>query len=445
MKVKTLLILTAILAILVLSIIYVEKREERKEKFEGKLLTYNSSDINKVELKRGSETIVFEKKDDSWEITTPFKTKADKYTVDRLVEDFSDLKIERKVEENSRDLKKYGLEPPQRILKLWKKDGSSVSVYVGIENPIDGALYAKKPEENIVYLIPSFLKSGLDKTLFDFRNKKIFEFEKDKVNRIIWESEGKRWNAYKKEDEWYLDEPVKALADKGKIDDLLYSITGAEAKGFAVEDYKEEQLKDYSLDKPKIKIKIMGEREMEISAGLKEEKDKKSVYAISSLSKIIAELPETFISEVDKKPEDIREKSVAVFWSFDVQRFSIVKEGKEYLFEKDKQDKWEMKKPEKKEIDGTKINDFLRKIEDLEAKEFIDNPVSLKDYGLEKPNFQFKIVTKERGQEKTIEILTGKEENDKVYVKNKRFNYIFVVDNSFLKEIPKNFDEWKKK
>lgn len=445
MKWKTLIILAVILALLILAIFYVEKREEKKEKFKGKLLTYNSSEINKVELKRGSESIIFEKKDDTWEITSPLKTKADKYTVERLVEDFSDLKIERKVEENARDLKKYGLEPPYRILKIFKKDGNSMTVYLGIENPIDGALYAKKPEENIVYLIPSFLKSGLDKPLFDFRNKKILEFEKDKVNRIIWESEGKRWVAYKKEEEWFLEDPVKALADKGKIDDILYSITGVEAKSFAVENYKKEQLKDYGLENPKIKISIKEEKELNISIGVKEEKDKKNVYAMSNLSGIIAEVPETFLTEIDKKPEDIREKSVAVFWSFDVQKFSIIKDGKEYLFEKDKQDKWEMKKPEKKEMDGTKINDFLRKIEDIEAREFIDNPKSLKDYGLEKPNIQFKITTKEKGKEKTIEIFTGKEENDKVYLMNRRLDYIFVVDNSFLKEIPKDFEDWKKK
>lgn len=445
MKWRTFLILTFVLLFLIVSIIFVEKREEKKEKFEGKLMTYSSADIKKVELKRGSELIVFEKKDDSWEITSPFKTKADKYTVERLVDDFADLKIERKVEENAKDLKKYGLEPPHRILKLFKKDGSSLSVYVGIENPIDGALYAKKPEDNTVYLIPSFLKSGLDKTLFDFRNKKLFEFEKDKVERLVWESEGKRWIAFKKEDEWFLEEPVKALADKGKIDDILYSISGAEAKGFALEDYKDDQLKDYALDKPKIKVTIKGDKEINLSVGVKEEKDKKSIYAISNLSKIIAELPETFINEIDKKPDDMREKSVAVFWSFDVQKFSIVKEGKEFLFEKDKQDKWEMKKPEKKEMDGTKINDFLRKIEDLEAKEFIDNPKSLKDYGLDKPDIQFKITTKEREKEKIIEILKGKEENDKVYLMNKSLHYIFVVDNSFLKEIPKDFEEWKKK
>lgn len=445
MKWKTLVILSVILVLLILAIFYVEKREEKKEKFEGKLFTYNSSEVNKVELKRGSESIVFEKKDDTWEITSPLKTKADKYTVERLVEDFADLKIERKVEENARDLKKYGLEPPYRTLKIFKKDGNSMTVYIGIENPIDGALYAKKPEENIVYLIPSFLKSGLDKSLFDFRNKKILEFEKDRVNRIIWESEGKRWDAYKKEDEWFIHQPVKALADKGKIDDLLYSITGVEAKSFAVENYKNELLKDYGLENPKFKISIEGEKEVKISIGVKEEKDKKNVYAISNLSRIIAEVPETFLTEIDKKPEDIREKSIDVFWSFDVQKFSVIKDGKEYLFEKDKQDKWYMKKPEKKEMDGTKINDFLRKIEDIEAKEFIDNPESLKYYGLEKPNIHFKITTKEKGKEKTIEIFVGKEEKDNVYLLNKRLDYIFVVDNSFLKEIPKDLEEWSKK
>jgi len=87
-------------------------------------------------------------------------------------------------------------------------------------------------------------------------------------------------------------------------------------------------------------------------------------------------------------------------------------------------------------------------MESLEADEFIDPPLSLKDYSLDNPQAEIKIWTKEDDDPekiKEIEILVGSEDKEakKVVVKNAKLDYLFKVDSEFLEEFPKELKDWK--
>ncbi|MCK4786093.1 MAG: DUF4340 domain-containing protein, partial [Desulfobacteraceae bacterium] len=98
--------------------------------------------------------------------------------------------------------------------------------------------------------------------------------------------------------------------------------------------------------------------------------------------------------------------------------------------------------------DKSKIQTFIRKIESLEAEEFIDPPLSLnlKDYGLDNPQAEIKIwVEEDKEKVKEITVLIGSEgkEEKKVVVKNAQFDYLFKVNSAFLEEFPKDTKDWK--
>ncbi len=112
---------------------------------------------------------------------------------------------------------------------------------------------------------------------------------------------------------------------------------------------------------------------------------------------------------------------------------------------KDEEDNWHFESPIKEEADKSKIQTFIRKIESLEAAEFIDPPLSLKDYGLDNPQSEIKIwVEEDEEKVKEITVLIGSEdkESKKVVVKNARFDYLFRVDSAFLEEFPKDIKDW---
>ncbi len=87
-------------------------------------------------------------------------------------------------------------------------------------------------------------------------------------------------------------------------------------------------------------------------------------------------------------------------------------------------------------------------MESLEAEEFIDPPLNLKDFGLDNPQAEIKIWTKEDDDpEKTkeIAILVGSEDKEakKVVVKNAKLDYLFQVNSEFLEEFPKDPKDWQ--
>ncbi|NOR14809.1 MAG: DUF4340 domain-containing protein, partial [Candidatus Aminicenantes bacterium] len=150
------------------------------------------------------------------------------------------------------------------------------------------------------------------------------------------------------------------------------------------------------------------------------------------------------------------------------------------VVEDEEEDKWHFDSTEQEKADKDKIDEFIRKIEALQAEAFIDPPVNLAEFGLEPPEAKVTIWVKE-GEEKSKEItvLIGKmikdeaetdekekeeaageeaeadtqeleetevksEEKEFVFVKNTRFDYLFKVDAEFLEQLPEKKEDWEK-
>lgn len=462
MKFKTTLILFAIFLILLAFVLFFEFKG-KKEETEEKLVDLSSDDVQKIVFKKEDETITFQKDEEEWLITDPLEAKADKYEVNRLADDFSQLKIERVVEEAPEDkaLEKYGI-PQKEITLYFKEKEQPIKIMIGMENPLDNTFFAKREDEKRIVLIPSHLKSLIEKNLLDFRQKDIFAFEADEVKNVKLRAKKIQWEALKEEDEWFFKKPVKALAESSKINDILRSLSNLKAKEFVSEEKKDDEIKKYGLDHPEYEITLsMPLENQELTFFLHKKDDK--LFATTSLSNKIISGEDSMLSDLEKEAEELREKEVANFYSWEVNKLYLRKGEIDWMLTKDEEDKWHFESPVKEEADKSKIETFIRKIESLEATEFIDPPLKLEDYGLDNPQVEVKIWTGE-DEEKTkeITILIGseiieKEEKDEkeeeeeeekkkaklVAVKNARFDYLFKLDSSFLEEFPKGIKDWK--
>jgi len=449
MKFKTTLILLIVFALLLAFVYFFEirgkaEKEKAKEKKE-KLADFSCSDVEKITFKKEDQTISFKKDDKGeWLITEPMEVKADSSEVNSLASDFSDLRIERVVEEEPKDLSKY--EIPRKEISLWFKGKDlPLKILVGMENPLDNTFFAKREDEKRVVLIPSSLKSVMEKKLFDFRQKDIFKFETKDVKRIKLRAKETEWQALKKEEEWFFEKPVNALATKSKIDNILDSLSNLKAKDFVSEQKKEEEMKKCGLEKAEYEIALsVPSANQELLFSLHKDGDK--VYVTTSLSSKIVATEEQILTDLEKKAADLREKQVAVFYSWQTNKLYLRKGDITFTFFKDKDNKWHIESAAKEEADGPKIETFIRKIESLEAAEFIDPPLKFTDYGLDKPQAEVKIWTKEDEQKiKETDILIGTEDKEKkqVVVKNARLDYLFRVDSGFLEEFPKEAKDWK--
>lgn len=444
MKIKTTLILFAVFLGLLVFVYFFEIKGKDEEETE-KLVDLSSDQVQKIVFKTKDETITFSKDEEDWMITEPLEAKADKVEVDRLADDFSRLRIERVVEEQPSDLERYGI-PKQEISLYFKGNEQPIRVLIGEENPLDSTYFAKREDEVRVVLIPSQLKNHLEKGLFDFRMKDVFRFETDNVKGIKLRAKDVEWRALKKADEWFLKRPVEALAESSKISDVLYALSNLKAKEFVSEEKKEEEVKIYGLDNPDYEITLeMPLENKEITFFLQKKDDK--LYATTSLSSKIITGEDSILSNLEKEPQELREKEVADFYSWEANKLHLKRGDIDWTLIKDEDDNWRFKSPIEEAASKEKIETFIRKIEGLEADEFIDPPLNLKDWGLESPQAEVKVWVKEDDEtSKEIAILIGDEDKEakKAVVKNARFDYLFRVDSSFLDEFPKELKEWKK-
>ena len=449
MKFKTTIILFAVfVALLVVVSLFEEFKGKEIEDGEDMLVALSSDEVQKITLKRGDEIITFEKSQgeekEEWILTEPFDAKADKYETDQLAENFSNLRIERVVEEEPEDLGKY--EIPQKEISLWFKNREKpIKVLIGSENSIDSTFFAKREDETRVVLIPSHLKSLMEKSLFEFRQKEIFRFEADFVKRIALRAKQIQWEAEKKEEEWFFKKPVEALAKENKITAILNSLAGLKAKEFISEDKKKEDIEKFGLERPDYEIELtlpLENKEFTFFLHKKEEK----LYATSSLSPKIIEVEDSLLSELEEEVRELREKEIANFYSWEVNRLQLKKGEIAWELSKYEDDNWNFVSPVQGEADNNKIQTFIRKIESLEAEEFIDPPLNLADHGLDAPQVEVKIWIKENEEDvKEITVLIGSEDKEtkKVVVKNGRLDYLFLMDSAFLDEFPKDIKDWK--
>lgn len=450
MKFRTTLILLAAGLGLLAVVLYFDSRGARTKAAQEKtntLIDLKAADVRKAALVRGGETIAFERDEGGpWRMTAPLQAAADDAEVNGLIDPLASLRIERVVEKEAGDLSAY--EIPRTEVSLWVKGREApVKLLVGMENPLDQTLFAKRADDPRVVLLSSSLKAALDKKVFDFRQKDVFKFAAAGVKAIRVKAGDIAWQAVREETGWSLKSPVASLAAKGKLDSLLDSLSGLRAKAFVAESRTPAGLKEFGLDKPEYEVALsLPASNQEIVFAL--HKAGENSYATTSLSTKIVAFEGTLLADLDRKVDELREKKVADFYSWDADRVALKRGGVEIAAVKEKAgsaDKWVLEGPAREEADRTKVEDFLRKIEGLEAASFIDAPGPPASYGLE-PGAEIRIRTKDyQGKEKETVLLVGSEDaaGKAVTVKSPGLSYLFRVDPAFLQAWPKEAKDWK--
>jgi hypothetical protein len=97
---------------------------------------------------------------------------------------------------------------------------------------------------------------------------------------------------------------------------------------------------------------------------------------------VIFTVDATLLDDLKKKPDDLRKKEVFEFRSFSAQGIDVTVGGKTFTFSKQKApastdpaapppaDVWKQTKPEAKDLDQSKITDFLTTMSNLRAESF---------------------------------------------------------------------------
>jgi len=446
-KFKSTLVLLGVALVLLGVVLFFDAAGKKKKTADERtqdLLGLTAADVHKLSLVRNGETLTIERDGTGpWRLTAPLQAAADESEANAAVDALATLRLERVVEKEAKDPAAY--EIPRTEVSLWAKGREApVRLLVGMENPLDRTLFAKRADDPRIVLLPSTLKTTLDKTVFDFRQKDVFKFTPSEVKEIRVRAKDVAWRAVRDDAGWALQQPVAARAAKGQIDALLDSLSGLRAKAFVAESKTPASLQEFGLAKPDYEVALaLPAESRDIVFAL--HKKGESAYATTSQSTKIVTFEGTVLADLDRKVEDLRDKKVAEFYSWEADRIALKRDGAEIAAVKERSgetEKWVLEGAA--EADRTKVEDFLRKIEALEAASFIDTPGPLAGYGLE-PGAEVRVRTKDtQNKEKEIVLMVGREDAAKklVPVKVPGLPYLYQVDAGFLQDWPKGPKDW---
>jgi hypothetical protein len=395
-----------------------KEREEAEEEAK-KVFQLDKEEVVEFRLARADEEeIVCTKKEDTWRIDQPVEADADQDAVNRVVSEFVDAKRTRTVEEEPEDLSLYGLdEPSLKLAVALKEKEESPTLLFGKENPTNTAFYAKTEAEQPVFLVQRFVKTSMDKKLYDLRNKKVADVKKDEVQTLQLARGELTLEAEKQDDEtWMLTSPLKTRGDKTEIDKLINKMNSARIKEFINEDPQD--LSQYGLDEPEIKLTMLiGEDKA--SKGLligRKNEDKNGYYAKRAETKNVFLLEENFLEPIPETVDTWRDHSLVTVGASDVEKMEYTADDQKVVLARNEDRNWELLEPIKEPADNMETNDLIADLTNIKATEFMDE--EKEEFGLADPQVAVKLWKKDVEQPITVAIGAKNEAGDLIYARN---------------------------
>ena len=169
---RNLIILAVVFLALLAAYMFLPKHDaENTEAKKISVKSFNKDKVAKIELNNAKGLISFSKNGATWKMVEPKDYKLDKVSTDSFIKGVINVKADDIVEENTKDLDKYGLIKPSAKIIVKLTDGTNTIISLGSESPIGGAYYLKTSDSNTVYRVDSYTAGEFLRGLTEFRDK----------------------------------------------------------------------------------------------------------------------------------------------------------------------------------------------------------------------------------------------------------------------------------
>jgi hypothetical protein len=186
-----------------------------------RLLTFDQNSLARVELTSKGQDIDFGKNNrGDWQILKPGPYRADGLQVEELVRKLHDAKMDLTGTEDDRKkaATEFASAAPVATAKVADKSGTQD---VQVRKTKAGDYYAKSSAVDGVWKVTTDLGDGLNKTVDDFRNKKLFDFGFDDPNRVDMHDGPKSYNFVRGGDKWFANgKELDSISIQSFIDKL---------------------------------------------------------------------------------------------------------------------------------------------------------------------------------------------------------------------------------
>jgi hypothetical protein len=138
-----------------------------------KILKFDREKADAVTLAKGANAIELTRAESEWKVAKPIPGRSDYSAVEGFLTRLSSANMSTLVEENAKDLAKYGLDKPSMTVTVGSGSAKATLLVGKTEND---QTYAKDAARPMVFTVDSTLQTDLNKGFDEYRKKELFEF-----------------------------------------------------------------------------------------------------------------------------------------------------------------------------------------------------------------------------------------------------------------------------
>jgi hypothetical protein len=280
----------------------------------------------------------------------------------------------------------------------------------------------------------------------DKPKEKVLVFDKKKAREVsLSPAAGEAVRVSHQGEGWTLLAPVVVPADQGEVDAVLTSLEGLESDEVVVENATD--LAQYGLATPHLTVGIQVEgvpEPLQLQIGDKTP-DGSGLYARLPSKPRVFLIPAYLLSSLEKKPFDLRDRSVLHLKREEVQRLDVAGPEGEYTITRAAGgDEWTITRPVNTLAGRWGVDGLLGVLEGLRMESVVaEEAKDLKPYGLDKPARVVTLTLKDGG---TRRLEIGKETPDKKYhVRDSSSSRVVLIAPALVEDLAKGLGERRAK
>jgi hypothetical protein len=372
MRLRGLMIATVVMVALAAALYFSNKQksaEAAKPPADAspKIVALTDSEVSKVDVKKkdAPETVLEKNNAGKWQLTAPKQFLADQDTAGQLVTSASSVASDRVVEDKATDVSAYGLKSPSLEIDVTTKAGKTSKLKIGDDTPTNSGAYAMLEGDPRVFTVASYVKSGLDKSVNDLRDKRLLTFDQDKLSRVELVAKKQDMEFGRDKDQWQIVKPKPLRADGLQVDELIRKLKDAKMDLTVSDEDAKKAASGFASGTPVATVKATdasGTQQLEVR------KNKDDYYAKSSAVDGVHKVTADLGSGLDKGLDDFRNKKLFDFGFNDPNKIEMHDNGKGYAFRKTGEDWFS----NGKKLDSTSVQSLLDKLRDFSASKFVD-------------------------------------------------------------------------
>ena len=409
------------------------------------VLAFGARQVTAFEVVTREGTLAVEQVDGRWRLTRPVALAADTETVTAFLDKLQSTRIKEFVAESPKSLVPYGLERPIRVSIHTGRDKDRVtaSLLIGTVDKAKG-VYAMRPGESSVLLLPAETWELVPKNVAVLRNKVVVEIDRDKVTRVDLESPKGKVGLTQEQNRWRIVAPENLPADQVEAGALLFKLRELKAQGFLADDAS--GIPRY-LAKPTVRVTITAEAAAPTTILLGPSPDRRAgkamAYAAVAGRGPVVLVDADALGGLARSVTELRDRTLLpAFEPRDVRTMRVRAGGQTVVVERSGDAEWRMVEGGRGAAKGANVESLLYTLRALKWKAIAapGGEDSVR-YGLDSPVLEVTLL-REGGAE-IATVLVGKREGDHAYVKLRVLPAIYSVDTKALGELPKIPDDFK--